>query len=128
MYRILKEELDKNPRLTVFYQNIELPLVTTLAAVELNGVLLDTKIIEQMKEEYEVKIKKIHDEIKEVAGDPDLNINSNQQLGDVIFNKLGLGAIHKPVKSEKTSNFVVNKATLEKMANGISFYVNNYHF
>jgi len=71
------------------FHRVELPLIEVLAAMEMNGVRLDLPLLEVMSREFERKMDKISEEIFDLAGEP-FNINSPQQLGKILFEKLKL--------------------------------------
>lgn len=79
------------------YKNIEFPLVRVLSDMEKTGVYVDTKVIDDMKEDIEERLSLITKKIYELAG-KEFNINSPKQLGDVLFVDLNLPA----PKSNKT--------------------------
>jgi DNA polymerase-1 len=68
---------------------VELPLIEVLAVMEMNGVKLDLPLLTVMSEEFEKLMEKISGEVYELAGG-EFNINSPQQLGKVLFEKLKL--------------------------------------
>ncbi len=70
---------------------IDLPLTTVLADMEMTGVLLDLPFFEKMSGELTTRLGEIEKEVYALVGKP-FNINSTQQLSDVLFNKLGLKA------------------------------------
>jgi len=71
------------------FSQIELPLIEVLAEMEMNGVRLDLPLLELMSREFEGQMKHISEEIYELAGEV-FNINSPQQLGKILFEKLKL--------------------------------------
>jgi DNA polymerase I len=68
---------------------VEMPLIEVLAAMEQNGVLLDQKRLEDIGEGFEQRIETLQAEIFDLAGGP-FTIGSPQQLAEVLFDKLGL--------------------------------------
>ncbi len=68
---------------------IELPLIEVLAEMEMNGVKLDLPLLSRMSREFEGQMKGISETIYELAGE-EFNINSPQQLGKILFEKLKL--------------------------------------
>ena len=78
----------------VYYQ-IELPLLHVLYAMEVQGVRINTKMLQELKEEYSEKIDRLVKEIYALAGTDAFNIASTKQLGVVLFEQLGLPAIKR---------------------------------
>jgi DNA polymerase I len=71
------------------YYRIELPLIEVLAEMEMNGVRLDLPLLNRLSREFEGQMKEIAAAIFALAGE-EFNINSPQQLGRVLFEKLKL--------------------------------------
>ena len=76
------------------FNNIEMPLIYVLADMEYTGVKIDTKVLDDMKDEISIKIDLLKHDIYNLAG-CEFNINSPKQLGDVLFDKLGVPANKK---------------------------------
>ena len=91
------------------YQEVELPLVTVLAHLEINGFLVDDHQLKEFADKLGEKIDALTNEIYMVAGE-EFNINSPKQLGVILFEKLEL----KPVKKTKTG-YATNADVLEKL-------------
>lgn len=90
------------------YEKIEMPLVKVLADMEITGVKVDKSILDEMKAETKKKIDILTDEIYELAG-MEFNIASPKQLGEVLFEELGLPGGKKGTKTYKTDVKVLNK-------------------
>jgi len=71
------------------FHEVEIPLIEVLAAMEMNGVRLDLPLLAVMSAEFEKQMERIAQEIFDLAGES-FNINSPQQLGKVLFEKLKL--------------------------------------
>ena len=71
------------------YYDIEHPLITVLGDMEYNGVYVDKSILEEMGKEIEIKLELLSKDIYNLAGE-EFNISSPFQLGDILFEKLGL--------------------------------------
>ena len=91
------------------YHEVELPLVTVLAHLEINGFLVDDNQIKEFADKLGEKIDALTNEIYMLAGE-EFNINSPKQLGVILFEKLEL----KPVKKTKTG-YATNADVLEKL-------------
>ncbi len=108
----LWEELDAQLRelgLDRVYYELELPLCPVLAGMERTGVLVDRKALAEFGQMLDAQLKKDEEAIYELAGER-FNINSTQQLGHILFDKLGL----PPVKKTKTG-YSTNAEVLEKL-------------
>ena len=104
----LKDELIKNDALDLF-NNIELPLSTVLAKMELNGISVDKKILEDMKEDIKIKMELISKDIYNLAGH-EFNISSPKQLGEVLFDELKL-----PHAKKNKTGYVTDANVLGKL-------------
>ena len=91
------------------YNEVELPLVTVLAHLEINGFLVDDNQLKKFADKLGEKIDALTTEIYMLAGE-EFNINSPKQLGVILFEKLEL----KPVKKTKTG-YATNADVLEKL-------------
>ncbi len=83
-----KEQLIASNMFDLF-ENIEMPLSTVLGDMEHDGVLIDSSTLTSMGEEIKAKIDIISKAIFEYA-ECEFNISSTQQLGNILFEKLGL--------------------------------------
>ncbi len=90
---ILQEELEKL-HLKDIYNKIELPLITTLGKMELNGVYVDIDFLQKMSKQLDDKIKDISEQIFFEA-EIEFNINSPKQLSEILFDKLELPKLKK---------------------------------
>ena len=84
----VKAELVKFAALDL-YKNLELPLIDTLADMEIEGFPLDVKALDEFGNVYKAKLKEIEEEVYTLAGEH-FNIASPKQIADILFNKLGL--------------------------------------
>ena len=91
------------------YYEIELPLCTVLAEMEHEGFLIDRGALVAFGQMLSERIDKAQTAIYELAGEQ-FNINSTQQLGSILFDKLGM----PPVKKTKTG-YSTNAEVLEKL-------------
>ena len=91
------------------YQNIELPLSTVLAKMELNGIRIDKSILETMKTDIKEKIDDISQKIYNLAG-REFNIASPKQLGEVLFDELKL-----PHAKKNKTGYVTDANVLGKL-------------
>jgi DNA polymerase-1 len=94
------------------YFNVEAPLVRVLADMEFEGINLDVPFLEEYSKELDVEALSSRDAIFEKAG-MEFNMNSPKQLGEVLFEKMG---IEYKGKKTKTGQYSTNEDTLSKMA------------
>lgn len=103
----VKTELVKVGALDL-YENLELPLINTLANMEIEGFPLDTKKLDEFGQIYKDKLKNIENEIYELAGEK-FNISSSKQVADILYNKLGLPSNRKASTSFDNLKELVDK-------------------
>ena len=100
--KLLKEELIN------LYRDIELPLTYVLGDMEYNGVNVSKKILEEMKEEINIKLDIVSSQIYNQAGEK-FNISSPKELGNILFEKLNLPHGKKGKTGYSTAQDVLNK-------------------
>ena len=89
----LEPELDeKNMR--ALFNDMEMPLVSVLARIELNGVAIDTGTLHEMAESLAMEIRRIEEDIYKSVGH-EFNIGSPKQLSDILFEELRLPKTRK---------------------------------
>ncbi len=110
--QVLWPELEKQG-LVELYSTIEEPMIEVLAAMELEGVKVDTQQLADYAVELNAELAKLEAEIRELADEPMLNINSARQLGEVLFAKLRI--TDKP-KMTKTRQFSTEEEYLQGFA------------
>jgi len=84
----LEPELEQKGQLTLFHE-LEMPLVPVLAHMEMAGVLLDLEFLGALSEQLARRLAELEKELYRHVGHP-FNLNSTQQLSDVLFGELGL--------------------------------------
>ena len=94
---------------TDLFKNIEMPLVEILGSMQYQGINADEEILKQFGKEVEKKIEGLTKNIYILAGE-EFNINSHQQLGKILFEKLKL-----PVKKKTKSGYSTDVEVLEKL-------------
>jgi DNA polymerase I len=87
-YQELGKRLEKEA-LSALMATVEIPLVPVLARMEMTGIGVDRGVLERLSREFEEEMGRIEKEIYRLAGEH-FNINSGQQLGHILFEKLGL--------------------------------------
>lgn len=94
---LLKEYIEKQLKennQTKLYYEIELPLIMTLARMQISGFYVDKKQLEEFSNKINIQLDQLTEGIYRLAG-CEFNINSTKQLGEVLFEKLGLRVIKK---------------------------------
>ena len=104
---ILKKNLIDQQQENLFYQ-VELPLVSILADMEITGMRVDIEVLKSMSAELDKKINLLAQEIYELTGTT-FNINSTKQLGEVLFEKLKFPVIKKTKTGYSTSASVLEE-------------------
>lgn len=99
-------------RLTSLYETIEIPLVHTLAVMEMNGFAVDRDKLQAMDQELSRAADQLEEAIYDDAGET-FNINSTKQLGTILFEKLQLPVIKK-TKTGYSTDSAVLEALLDK--------------
>lgn len=94
------------------YEEIDLPLMPVLLRMEQAGVRIDTERLAELSAELETALAKLTAEIYALAGMP-FNINSPKQLGEVLFERLGL---QPQGKTSKTKAYSTAADVLEALA------------
>ena len=111
LYLYLKERLEKEPLIKKLFEEVEMPLVPVLATMEYSGVSLDTKVLRKMSGEISETLKSVTEQIFEHTGTV-FNLDSPKQLGEVLFDKLGL----IPVRGRSTDAGVLERLSDEHPA------------
>ncbi|MBE3560192.1 MAG: DNA polymerase I, partial [Ktedonobacteraceae bacterium] len=104
----LRAELEKNG-LMPLYTNIELPLIPVLMQMELYGVALDANFLREFGKALDEQLHKAEREIYDFVGHR-FNINSNQQLGEVLFGELKL-----PARKKNKTGYSVSADVIESL-------------
>ena len=90
VYETHDELFDKlNNECFSLYNNIELPLVNVLADMEMTGMKVDSSVLDNMKDEISIKLELLKKDIFNMAG-CEFNLNSPKQLGDILYDKIGV--------------------------------------
>jgi DNA polymerase-1 len=108
LYEVLRPKLEKQSLLKLC-EEIEFPLISVLTRMEKHGVCIDVRYLNDMAKELERQLENLTFSIHATAGGA-FNINSTQQLADLLFNKLML----QPVRKTKTG-FSTDVAVLESL-------------
>ena len=108
--KILKVELKNNGLLEV-YENLESKLIPVLAQMEENGIKIDKNYFKNFENQLNEKINKLILNIHKIADDEEFNIDSSQQLGEILFEKMQI-----PVVKKTKTRYSTDMEVLEKIA------------
>jgi DNA polymerase-1 len=106
---VLTERLEKESQWSV-YSEIDLPLAPILAEMENFGVAVDVGLLQEFSKSLETQIEQIGSAIFEMAGET-FNIGSPQQIGRILFDKLGL-----PSGKKNKTGFSTGVEVLQQLA------------
>lgn len=110
---ILEPKLKEREVDQLFYE-MEMPLVRVLTEMEMNGVRIDIKALQEVSESFTKRMNDLEAQIHQLAGES-FNVSSPKQVGDILFEKLQIA--EKPKKT-KTGQFVTSEEELQKYATG----------
>ena len=104
--KLVKSGLDQ------LYKNVEMPLMTILAGLEMAGVGVDIEALAKLSKELGTSMEMAAAEIFRLAGG-EFNISSPKQLGDILFNRLGLRVIKRSKNGPSTDSEVLEELAAE---------------
>ncbi len=110
LHRRLRGELPKR-KMTTVYETLERPLIPVLVSMERAGIKVDPTILRTMSVDFAKRMDDLADEIRVLAGE-DFNIGSPKQLGEILFDNMGLPG----GKKGKTGAYGTGADVLEDLA------------
>jgi DNA polymerase-1 len=110
-YEKLLEKIEKDGLDKVFNQ-IEKPLIPVIDQMEKNGIGIDQKFFTEISKEYHKDLSALEKKIWEITGE-EFNINSSQQLAEVLFAKMELK--YKGMRKTSTGKFSTKEEVLKKL-------------
>ena len=108
---VLRGKLEEN-KLTQLYESIEIPLTEVLARMEYRGILVDSEKLEELSTEFQKALDQKAALIYQMAGE-EFNIQSPKQLGNILFDKLGLRVVKRTKSGPSTDTSVLEELALE---------------
>jgi len=111
----LRQVLDKqmtDPSIRSLFADLEMPLLEVLALMEHHGVAVDTKLLASLSGQMADRLKQLEHEIHDAAGHP-FNVNSTKQLGQVLFDELGLRVVKRTKTARSTDAEVLTTLASE---------------
>ncbi|EOR09297.1 DNA polymerase I [Acinetobacter tandoii] len=121
LYEVLDKKLKVHPELINILHNIEVPVARVLTSMEENGIQLDLQFLDQLGEDFSKTMQDLENQITELAGQP-FNVSSPKQVGEILFEKLGL----KGGKKTATGQYTTSESILEKLDHPISALILDY--
>ena len=96
------------------FEEIEIPLIPVLAAMEMEGINLDEEYLKKMSVDMQKDINEFEQKIYDTAGEK-FNLASPKQLGDILFDKMKIGGAKQ--KKTKTGQYATGEEVLSYLAN-----------
>lgn len=113
LHRALLPQLEKQDKLQKLYNEVEIPLLLTLARTETNGVKVDADMLHQQSAEIADRLAEIERKAHMAAGE-EFNIASPKQIQEILFEKQGLPVISKTPKGQpSTAESVLQELALD---------------
>ena len=108
-YKLKEDMIRKMKEKEVYslFENMEMPLVYTLIDMENNGVKVDNSVLEDLGVEFRFKLNTLEDDIYKLAGKK-FNIASPKQVGEILFDHLGLPMNKKRSTSSEELTKIIN--------------------
>ncbi len=116
LHKPLYDDLQKKNQLNL-YEKIEIPLLKVLASMEIEGINLDTRFLNNLSAKTNQKLMKIQKDIFEISGE-EFNISSPKQLGEILFEKM---KVSKNPKKTKTGQYSTAEDILSNLAKDNDF-------
>mgnify|MGYP002712535691 FL=1 len=110
LYEVLSAKLQPFPELVNILHNIEMPVARVLTDMEEDGIKLDHAFLDQLSVEFSETMQTLENQATELAGEA-FNIASPKQVGEVLFDKLGI----KGGKKTATGQYSTSESVLEKI-------------
>ena len=107
---VMQQAQMKEHNLESIYRDVELPLACVLKDMEREGFLVDAQALEELGRTFRARIGELVEEIAGMAGER-INLNSPKQLGEMLFDRMGL-----PAPKKTSRGYSTNAEVLENLA------------
>ncbi|MHC5169418.1 DNA polymerase I [Acinetobacter johnsonii] len=121
LFEVLDTKLQKHPELVNILHNVEMRVARVLTIMEENGIELDLGFLDQLGVEFANTMANLESQITELAGQS-FNVSSPKQVGEILFDKLGL----KGGKKTATGQYSTSESVLEKIDHPITELILDY--
>ena len=111
LWHELKPKLVQAQGIISVYENLDRPLIPVIGRMEMAGIEVDRNVLKDMSNQFAQDLMRLEKEIQDEAGSP-FNISSPKQVGQVLFDQMGL----KGGKKTKTGDWSTNVSVLEELA------------
>jgi DNA polymerase-1 len=111
LHEVLYPQIAQDAKLNFIYNEIEMPVLDILFAIERNGVLIDNAMLNRQSNEIGLKLLALEKQAHELAGQP-FNLGSPKQLQEILFGKLGI----KPTKKTPSGAPSTDEDVLQELA------------
>ena len=113
LHQVLWPRVHAEPSLEKVFRDIEVPLIPVLSSIERNGCYVDAAMLRKQSNELAKKMCQLEEQAYELAGGK-FNLSSTKQLGEILYNKLGIPVIKKtPKGAPSTAEPVLQELALE---------------
>jgi len=102
LHQVLSAKLAQQPRLLELYTEMEVPLISVLARIENNGVLIDTAMLAQQSLELSSQIISLEQHAHDLAGQT-FNLGSPKQIQDILYDQQKLPVLKKTPKGQPST-------------------------
>ncbi|MBD9354391.1 DNA polymerase I [Methylomonas albis] len=103
LHQTLSKQLQQHPRLWALYKEIEVPLISVLARIEENGVLIDSAMLDQQSLELANRMIGIEQQAHDLAGSA-FNLGSPKQIQEILYDRLNLPVLKKTPKGQPSTD------------------------
>ena len=113
LHQVLWPRVHAELSLEKVFRDIEVPLIPVLSSIERNGCYVDAAMLRKQSNELAKKMRQLEEQAYELAGGK-FNLSSTKQLGEILYNKLGIPVIKKtPKGAPSTAEPVLQELALE---------------
>ena len=94
------------------HDEIEIPLIQVIVEMQTNGMFLDAEVLNKMSYTLEKEISNKETDLKSIIKEPEINLNSNQQIASILIEKFGI-----PKTRKTKTGYSMDASSLENLIN-----------